>query len=242
MSALDLFKDAGVNVNTDVTTYQVELQVRNVLVGGVPASESVIRKWLESRLEVRDAALEEMLQRTLKERFPNQTPPLEKQIEALMEDPDGPSINGFKRDQVTGELQYEGRCMKAAFKEFANSAYPGTDWPGKTKVAAGFRKGLMNTLAERVFIPEVGIGLGVKEPDRVEERIKHVMTPQGPKSAINRVEIVERPHLEFTVRVHDDFLPQEAWARIWERGEDIGIGADRGRSDGQFDLVRWEKV
>lgn len=242
MSALNLFKEAGVDVNSAVTTYQVELQVRNVMVGGVPASENVIRKWLESRLELRDTALEEMLQRTLKDRFPNETPPLDKQIEALMDDPDGPSINGFKRDQVTGELTYEGRCMKAALKEFANSAYPGVDWPGKDKVSKGFRKGLMNTLAERVFVPEVFIGMGVKQPDRVEERIKHVMTPQGPKSAINRVEIVETPRLHFTVRVHDDFLPQEAWARIWERGEDIGIGADRGRSDGQFDLVKWEKV
>lgn len=242
MSALDIFKDAGVKVDSAVTTYQVELQVHNLMVGGVPASPNVIRKWLQSRLEVGDAALQEMLERTLKERFKDQTPTLDEQAEALMEDPDGPSINGFKRDSVTGELVYEGRCMKAALKEFANSAYPGTDWPGKTKVAAGFRKGLMNTLAERVFVPDTFIGLGVKEPDRVEERIKHVMTPQGPKSAINRVEVVEHPRLSFTVRVHDDFLPQEAWARIWERGEDIGIGADRGRSDGQFELVKWEKV
>lgn len=242
MSALDVFKDQGVDVNTHVTTYRVELQVRNVLVGGVPASPNIIRKWLQSRLEVGDAVLQEMLAKTLKERFANTTPSLDEQIDALLEDEDGPSINGFKRDQVTGELQYEGRCMKAALKEFANSAYPGTDWPGKDKVAKSFRKGLMNTLAERVFIPEVYIGLGVKQPDRVEERIKHVMTPQGPKSAINRVEIVEAPTVSFTVRVHDDFLPQEAWARIWERGEDIGIGADRGRSDGQFDLLKWERV
>lgn len=242
MSAVDIFKNQGVTTGTHVTTYAVELQVRNVIVGGVPASPNVIRKWLESRLAVRDEALEEMLQRTLKERFANETPSLEQQIEALMEDPEGPTINGFKRDAVTGELVYEGRCMKAALKEFANSAYPGTDWPGKEKVSKGFRKGLMNTGAERIFVPETYIGLGVKEPDRVEERIKHVMTPQGPKSAINRVEIVEQPRLSFHVRVHDDFLPQEAWARIWERGEDIGIGADRGRSDGQFDLVKWEKI
>ena len=99
----------------------------------------------------------------------------------------------------------------------------------------------MSTLAERVFVPESLIGLGVKEPTGIEERIKHVKTPQGPKSALNTVEYVERPVLEFTVRVHDDFLPMEAWARIWERGEDIGIGADRGRSDGKFELLAFDK-
>jgi hypothetical protein len=153
-----------------------------------------------------------------------------------------PPVNGFKRIPETGELAYETRCMKAAIKEWANSAYPGVDWPSKKKVAASFRKGLMSTLAERVFVDGVYIGLGVKEPDGVEERIKHTTGPQGPRSSINRVEFVERPLLEFVLEVHDDFLSMEEWGRIWERGEDIGIGADRGRSDGRFELLSFDKV
>jgi len=162
--------------------------------------------------------------------------------DALMGTEAAPSINGFKRHPDTGELVYEGRCMKAAIKEFANSAYPGTEWPGKEKVAKGFRKGLMSTLAERVFVREIYIGLGVKEPTGVEERVKHVMTPQGPRSSISRVEYVQQPTLEFHLRVRDDFLPWEAWARIWQVGEEIGIGADRGRSDGRFELLAFERL
>ncbi len=240
MSAADVFGE--VLTDRPVVVYRAAIQVRDLMVGGIPSDPSVIAKWLEARLQVQDAALTELVQDVLRERFADDTPSIDEQIAAVMESGRGPSVNGFKRDQVTGELVYEGRCMKAAIKEWANSAYPGLDWPGKTEVSRGFRKGLMATLAERVFVPHRHIGLGVKEPSRVEERIKHVMTPQGPRSTISRVEVVESPQLEFTVRVHDDFLPPEAWARIWARGEDIGIGSDRGRSDGMFDLIAFDRL
>lgn len=245
MSATSIFGTAS-----NVAVYRVSLQVLDKIVGGVPSSESVIKGWLKSRMEIGDRDLQELTQKTLAERFPDRQPTADELAAALLESDAAPSINGFKRVPDTGELAYEGRCMKAALKEWANSAYPGTDWDGKTAadtttgrpLPKGFRKGLMATLAERVFIPDVYIGLGVKEPTGVEERIKHVMTPQGPRSSINRVEYVDRPLLEFTLKVHDDFLKPEAWGRIWERGEDIGIGADRGRSDGKFELIDWERV
>ncbi|MFC3985472.1 hypothetical protein [Streptosporangium jomthongense] len=245
MSALDVF-----GAETSVARYWVQLQVRDKLVGGVPSSASVIKGWLKSRMEIGDRDLQELTQKTLAERFPDRQPSADELAQALLESDAAPSINGFKRIPDTGELAFEGRCVKAALKEWANSAYPGTDWDGKTTtkpqvgrpLPKGFRKGLMSTLAERVFIPEVYIGLGVKEPSGVEERIKHVMTAQGPRSSISRVEYVDRPVLTFEVRVHDDFLPLQAWARIWERGEDIGIGSDRGRSDGKFELLAFDRI
>jgi hypothetical protein len=237
MGARDIFGG-----DTSVARYRVQLQVIDKLVGGVPSSESVIKGWLKSRMDVDDRHLQELVQKTLAERFSDRQPSADELAEALLESDAAPSINGFKRIPDTNELAYEGRCMKAAIKEWANSAYPGTDWPSKKKVAASFRKGLMATLAERVFVEEVYIGLGVKEPTGVEERIKHVNGPTGPRTAINRVEYVTRPLLEFELKVHDDFLTAEEWARIWERGEDIGIGADRGRSDGKFELVGWERI
>lgn len=236
MGALDVF-----GVKSDVAVYQVRLQVLDKMVGGVPSSPSVIKGWLKTRLELGDRDLQELADATLKERFPDRQPSADELAGAVMESGAELSVNGFKRIPNTGELAYEGRCMKAAFKEWANSAYPGTEWPGKTKVSKGFRKGLMSTLAERVFVQDTFISLGVTEPTGVEERIKHVMTPQGPRSSINRVEFVQEPVIEFTLKVHDDFLPMEAWGRIMERGEDIGIGADRGRSDGKFELLSFDK-
>lgn len=236
--------------SSSVARYRVRLQVLDKIVGGVPSSESVIKGWLKSRMELGDRHLQELTQKTLEERFPNRQPSADELADALLDSDAAPSINGFKRIPDTGELAYEGRCMKAAIKEWANSAYPGVDWDGKTAqdteigrpLPKGFRKGLMATLAERVHVVDLYIGLGVKEPTAVEERIKHVMTPQGPRSSINRVEYVQSPLIEFELKVHDDFLKPEAWGRIWERGEDIGIGSDRGRSDGKFELLAWERI
>ncbi len=237
MSAVDIF-----GIASHVTTYRVQLQVLDKIVGGVPSQESVIKGWLKTRMELGDRDLQELTEQTLKERFPDHQPSADDLAEALLHSEAAPSINGFKRIPTSGELAYEGRCMKAAIKEWANSAYPGTDWPGKKAVSAGFRKGLMSTLVERVFVEEIYLGLGVWEPTGVEERIKHVMTLKGPRSSITRVEYVERPLIEFTLHVHDDFLPMDAWGRIWERGEDIGIGSDRARSDGKFELLAFTKA
>lgn len=260
MSARDLFP----KIDGIVARYRVVLQVRHLLVGGIPSDRSVIEGFIRAKMDLGDAAIAELVDQTVAERGVI-TP--DEAVALVMASDLSPSVNGFKRDPVTGELLAEGRTLKAALKEFSNSAYPGTDYPGKppakkslpkgTAPTPGNRaapqKGLKSTLEERVFVEETFVGLGVKasdiEPEYrdgalawVEERIKHVMTPQGPRSAINKVEVVYRPRLEFTLRVHDDFLPQEAWGRIWERGEDIGIGADRGRSDGMFTLETWERI
>ncbi|MGS2645913.1 hypothetical protein ACVCAG_30175 [Streptosporangium sp. G12] len=237
MSALSIFGG-----DPEFTTYRVRLRCTNKIVGGVPSSESVIKGWLKARMEVTGRDLDEMTAKILSERFPDRQPSADELAEAVMESEAAPSINGFLRHPDTGELAYEGRCMKAALKEWMNSAFPGVDWPSKTKVAKGFRKGLMSSAAERVFVLEDYISLGVKEPTAIEERIKHTNGPQGPRSSINRVEYVQEPELEFTLLVRDDFLTVEEWSRIWQAGEQIGIGSDRGRSDGRFELLAFDRM
>jgi hypothetical protein len=239
VSAADIFGKHAAGVFTD---YRARLRFVNVVVGGVPSDRSVIEGWIRSRMELGDAALAQLVDETVAERgvlTPDET------VKAILGSELAPSVNGFKRDE-NGELCLEGRQVKAALKEYVNSAYPGGGWPGKAshehtkKLHA--KRGLMTYLAEAVVVPEVLIGLGVKEPSRVEERVKHVMTPAGPRSAITRVEVVEQPEIAFTVRVRDDFLNEEAWGRIWTVGEGIGLGADRGRSDGQFELLEWTRL
>jgi hypothetical protein len=231
VAAHDIFGTAA-DVNT---TYRATLRFRHLVVGGIPSDRSVIEGWIRSRMELGDQAVADLVVRTARERGVL-TP--DEAVALVMASELAPSVNGFKRDD-SGVLCLEGRQVKAALKEWSNSAYPGTIWPGKP---AGIKKGLMRFLAEAVTVPDVLIPLGVTEPTTVEERIKHVMTAQGPRSSINRVEVVERPTITFRVQVRDDFLPVEAWARIWTVGEGIGLGADRGRSDGSFDLVEWTRL
>lgn len=246
MSAVDIFGKAAEGT---YTTYRVSLQFKHLIVGGIPSDRSVVEGWIRSRMDLGDAAIDELVAQTVEDRgvlSPDEA------VAAVMGSELVPSVNGFKRDPGTGELCIEGRIVKAALKEWSNSAYPGREFPGKAKIAAyknakgeekgPLLKGLMRYLAEAVIVDGVLVGLGVDEPTRVEERVKHVSGPAGPKSVITVVEVVERPAVTFTVRVRDNFLPVEAWARIWSVGEGIGIGADRGRSDGQFELTEWARV
>jgi hypothetical protein len=232
MSATDIFKDTKT-----WTAYRATIQVRGVLVGGVPLDPSTIKAWLKARLEMGDRELVELAEQTAAELGDQlgDRPSADQILEAVAAR--HTTGNGFKK--VNGVLVYEGRCLKSGIKEAANVAYPGVQWPGKP---AGMKKGLMRFLAERVFVVDDFISLAVAEPTRTEERIKHVMTPQGPRSAINVVDVVEKPQLEATIRVLDDCLSQEVWGRIWLALEEIGLGADRARSDGRFDLIDWKKL
>jgi len=234
MAASDIFGKAAAQT---YTRYRATLRFKHLIVGGIPSDKSVIEGWIRSRMDLGDAAISELVDRTVEERGVL-TP--DEAIEAVMQSELAPSVNGFKRDD-NGQLCIEGRIVKAALKEWMNSAYPGTKFPGKTKIE-GLRKGLMKYAAEAVRVDDLLIGLGVKEPTAIEERIKHVMTPQGPRSSINRVEVVEQPEVTFTISVRDDFIPEDAWARIWSVGEAIGLGSDRGRSDGQFELTEWQRL
>lgn len=234
MAASDIFGKAAAQTYTQ---YRATLRFKNLIVGGIPSDKSVIEGWIRSRMDLGDAAISELVEQTVEERGVL-TP--DEAIEAVMQSELAPSVNGFKRDD-NGQLCIEGRIVKAALKEWMNSAYPGTKFPGKTKIE-GLRKGLMRYAAEAVRVDDMLIGLGVKEPTTIEERIKHVMTPQGPRSSINRVEVVEQPEVTFTISVRDDFIPEDAWARIWSVGEAIGLGSDRGRSDGQFELTEWQRL
>ena len=234
MAASDIFGKAAEKI---YTKYRATLRFKHLIVGGIPSDKSVIEGWIRSRMDLGDAAIAELVEQTAEERGVL-TP--DEAIEAVMASDLAPSVNGFKRND-NGELCIEGRIVKAALKEWMNSAYPGTKFPGKTSIE-GLRKGLMRYAAEAVVVDDLLIGLGVKEPTTIEERIKHVMTPQGPRSSINRVEVVEQPVITFTIRVRDDFIPKDAWARIWSVGEGIGLGSDRGRSDGQFELLEWQRL
>lgn len=232
MAARDLFA-----TDDSYTRYRAELQVTDKLIGGIPKDPDTIAKWLRARLEIDDRAVIELTEQTAREMETKdgERPGTDELVEAVARQFEGG--NGFKT--IDGGLVYEGRCMKAALKEAANVAYPGTRWPGKPE---GIKKGLMRYLAERVFVEDQHIGLDVAAPSGTEQRIKHIMTPEGPRSAINVVDYVDKPHLAFTVAVLDDFLSAAMWSRIWQCAEEIGIGADRARSDGKFELLTWQRI
>ena len=242
MSSTDIFRDVWERKgHNGIVNYRVVAQVREQLVGGIPGDPELMRIWLRARLDLNDPWLEELFRETIAQSAELLT--TDEKVDALMKSDAAPKATMFARiaqGPFAGMLALGGRCAKAMLKEAANAEFPGTDWRDKPK---GIRHGLKAELAERVFVAEHLIPLGVREA-RVEERVKHVNGPRGKRSAIDRVEVIDRPRIEFTLRIHETrdapFLSRDVWAAIWERAEDLGIGAQRSRGDGQFDLETWE--
>lgn len=244
MAAIDIF-----GKHADVwATYAAEVQITHQIIGGIPKDPDTIQKWLRSRLEMEDRALIELAEEVAvqMEESSGARPNADELLGGISK-----AIgagNGFK--SVDGQLVFEGRCVKGGLKEAANIIYPvGTSFPGRAAIAGltskggdVSKKGLMKHLAERVFVPDQYIPLGVSAASGTEQRIKHISDKNGKRSAINIVDYVNRPRLSFTVRVLDDFMPPEVWGRLWAELEDIGFGSDRARSDGKFTLERWERI
>jgi hypothetical protein len=86
-------------------------------------------------------------------------------------------------------------------------------------------------------------GQPLTEPDGCDEAQGRVPTPKGPKSILRKSEYVERPTLEFTIKM----LPFKGFgypelARVLTLVCEIGVGSWRSREEGKLDLLSFEAV
>lgn len=222
------------------TTYNVELQLRDKLLGGTPRDPKIIEGWIRARAGVNEEAeLTQMMYRTLSELGYEVTPDMTlEQLQQFEEASEKLAADkqtvGFKRDADEG-LYIEGRQVKAMLKESVNILFAGDRW-GKTK------KGPKAFFAERVFVEPQNIPLGVKDPTGIEFRLIHTTSPQGPVHSFNYTEYVECVKLAFQLIVASDEVKAEEWPKIWIHAQENGLGAARSQSYGKFDVTKWEKV
>ncbi len=197
------------------------------IAGGTPTDPKVAEGWLRTKLTSdSDRLIQEMVAETMVERgvTAEEAVPL---VNAQK------NLNGFKRDERG--LYIEGRQLKAALKEACSVAVAagkltGRGW-GKTN------KGLLNYLAEHVFVVEDRLYLGVNEATGIAQRFVHTFRGTG----IQYEEYVDDAKVDFTVMADHDFTDQE-WATIWLCGEQQGIGASRSQGFGRYEVVRWERA
>lgn len=218
------------------TTYDVTIEFRSKLLGGVPKDPKVIEGWLRTKTGIsNEEEIRQMMLRTLTDLGAEVSPSMtyEQLVEASEHLAASKQTNGFKRSPEG--LYIEDRQIKAAIKESVNILYAGDRW-GKTK------KGPRNFTAERVFVSPERIHLGRMEPDGVEMLIVHVMRPQGPVSSLSYHEFVEKPECSFRVSVTRDEIDHENWPEIWLHAEENGLGACRSQSFGRFEVTKWAKA
>lgn len=203
--------------------YNLHLQFLDKLMAGVPKHPDLIASWLEARKpsETAFAKLEDpILIPALAEQVITEV-----QAEATQENK---VWCGFKVDTDRG-LYVDGYHVKAHLKDLANilQAHTGI-------------KNLKAKLADRLFILEPCLYLGKTEPDGYWEHPVHVMTMQGPRSALKRNDYVERVTIDATLAIlNDPVIKTPLLETILQLGSVKGFGAERGLGHGryQFTLV-----
>lgn len=214
--------------------YHAELLVYE-LHGGTPTDPNKAKGWIASKMGLKDEALQEMVVKTMTERGVDFEAMTHEDIEAAAEEiADLRQLNGFKRLDDEN-LCIEGRQVKAMLKEAASIAVAGGHLPsrgwGKTN------KGLLNFLAEHIFVLDDKIPLGVVEPSGVSQRFVHTWRGSG----IQYEEYVTDAKIGFTV-VTDYDWPKEFWPTVWVIAEKNGLGASRSTGVGTFEVTAWDQL
>ena len=207
--------------------YKVKLRFRSRCYGGVPKNKDMIRGWLEAKMGS-GGDTDKLIART------------EEEIVIAVDDAEKQSWCGFKIDVPHG-LYIEGRQVKACLKESANIL--------REKIGIIAFKA---RLAERVFVLEDRIFLDRQEPDGSVERPIHVMTRQGPMTALKKADYVERAAVDFTLKALDSPMvmsgsknrvpPSVYLPVILELAQEMGLGADRSQENGKFEVVEFEET
>ena len=76
------------------------------------------------------------------------------------------------------------------------------------------------------------------EPDGTEQRFVQVMTRQGPRSTIKYIDYLEKPTLNFQLKVLEDgIITEEILTSIFEYGAIHGLGQERSQGWGRYEFT-----
>ena len=203
----------------------VEIVFREKLCGGVPKNENTIKSWVESKTGHTDKQAEELAAEA---------------VEAMKEQLTDASWNGFKQDAEHG-LYIEPRQVKAMLRECFTMQRVFVKKKGSKQIHQhGLEiKGLEHP--SRIY-------LGRAEADGDDEGPIHVMTAQGPRSALKRVDYVEGATLTFelwrfkTVATEKRHISHDALVAALTLAQENGLGADRSQGRGKFDVTKFETI
>lgn len=226
------------------TRYRITLRIKNRIVGGIPTNPDLIKGWIAANMPAASEAEKEKLAAKTIEDLGSAA---EEKAEGMW--------TTFKRKD--GALCIESRGVKAMFKEASNIL---RDMLTKAELASKKGNGekdekkkdekkskytnLKAKLAERLFveddlIPILRDGKTILKPDVTEERAIHVMTAQGPRTALKRYDAINAPAtVQFTVRhLREGLVDRELIETLLEYSGWNGLGADRSQGNGLFEVV-----
>lgn len=205
--------------------YHVRLAFRDRLHGGVPKNKELIDGWIKA-----STGYEDEVQKGLVEEAKQQ----------MLDEVAERSWNGFYRCPENG-IYVETRQIKAMFKECATVL-------GITKNKLGSKQIFQHAFFVDAIDGGKRVYVGKDKPDGVEEGPIHVMTAQGPRTALKRVDYVQDVELEFYVRVlktaaqEKRHIGEDDMKQMLALAQDNGFGADRSQGNGTFNVVEFVKL
>lgn len=203
--------------------FRVTVVFREWVCGGMPRNKDLIRAWVEAGTKYADEQTEKLIQEN---------------AELVVNEVAEKVWQGFPEDE--NGLFIPARQVKAALKQSASLL-------GITKQKRGSKQVLAEGLEVKAPDGSDRIHLGVKEPSGTYENAIHVMTAQGPRTALRRMDYVVAPRISFEVWVlktaaqETRHIGENELVSILQHAQENGLGASRSQGYGKFDVVEFSK-
>ena len=214
-------------------TYRVTIAIREKLCGGKPKNEELLADHIR-----RTTGHDDELTRRQIEEAQSKLPDL-----AGLQDIEEEKLEKASTRFLSDErgLYLDTYQIKAMFRQCASML-------GIYKKKRGSKQICAEGAEIKGVDHESRVYLGKKEPDGTDESVVHAMTPKGPISGIKRVDYVSGVALSFEVWVlkteaaETRHIGEKDVVEILTFAQENGLGADRSRGFGKFDVVEFQKA
>ena len=210
--------------------YRVQIQVRDRICGGMPKNPDLIKNWVEATTGHADEISEKLIQEN---------------AELVVNEVAEKCWNGFPEDKHHG-LFIPCRNIKACLKQSAQLLGIYKNKRGSKQIMAEGME--VKAPSERGYGPTDRIYLDKNTPDGTDESAIHVMTAQGPRTALRRMDYVTKPTLSFEIWVlktaaqETRHIGEEQLVEILTHAQENGLGASRSQGEGKFDVIEFQKI
>jgi hypothetical protein len=205
--------------------YSVTIKVRDRICGGIPRNKDLIKNWVEAGVGYKDEKTEKLTAEN---------------AELIVNEVAEKSWIGFMGTEKDG-LFIQARQIKACLKQSASVL-------GITKK----KRGSTQILAEGMEVKAKDGGdrfyFGMKTASGMHENAIHVMTAQGPRTALRRMDYITEPQITFEVWLlktapqETRHIGEEQLTDILRHAQENGLGASRSQGEGKFNVIAFEKL
>lgn len=229
------------------TKIRVQMDFTVPLCGGTPRNDDIVKQWVELR-----AASEAKHRRDLRDGVgPDARKPVdlatvvEERLETTMTLDVADEMDkvwvGFSRDGKG--LFVRGANLRAHFKDAAQvlgSQFKKENGAFGMKQVKNFKSKIVNHLyimEERLYLEDAG-GNVYKEPTSYRDATMTVMTAQGPRTCLKRVDMVEPCTIRATLQfMEGSEIVKDHIKKLFEYGQVHGFGQDRSLQFGRYSFT-----